>query len=289
MLELSSFQLEQLARIKKAPEVALLTNLVPNHLDRYGTFSDYCAAKENIFKLQKLDENNPAVSVFNAEDEIGAGWFEKYKKDVGRICVKFSADDLSEEIREQFALPGRANLSNLAAAVAIARRFGIEDEQIKDCLPGFKPLAHRLELVGQINGVKWYNDSKATTPESAIAALEAFESAEGGVIIIAGGYDKNLSFDEFGERIAQRARAAILIGQTAGKIASAIEKKLATEKSEKGTKIKVVNSLAEAVNLAERLAVSGDVVLLSPGCASYDMFDNFEHRGKEFVKLVTLK
>jgi UDP-N-acetylmuramoylalanine--D-glutamate ligase len=282
VLELSSFQLEQLAQIRKAPKVALLTNLTPNHLDRYGTFADYCKAKEDIFKFQKLDEDRPAVSIFNAEDKIGAGWFEKYKVDAGRICIKFSAGDVSEEIREQFGLPGRANLSNLAAAITIARYFGIDQAQIKNCLSEFKSLPHRLELVAEINGVKWYNDSKATTPQSAIASLEAFEQP---VIIIAGGYDKNLPFDELGERIAQKAKAAILIGETAKKIAGTIEKKSATENTEKRIKVEVVDSLAAAVGLARELAVGGDVVLLSPGCASYDMFDNFQQRGEEFTRL----
>jgi UDP-N-acetylmuramoylalanine--D-glutamate ligase len=278
VLELSSFQIEQLAQIQKGPHVALLTNLTPNHLDRYGTFANYCDAKENIFKFQKLDRNPPAVSVFNAEDEIAAKWFEKYRRDAGRICVKFSVDDVSEEIRDSFPLPGRANLSNLAAALCIAGHFGAEDYRIIKSLPAFKSLPHRLEFVAEINGVKWYNDSKATTPQSAITAIEAFDQP---IIIIAGGYDKNIPFDEFGQKIAEKAKAAILLGQTAQKIADAI-----TARPKTNTKIEIVNSLAKAVELAKQLATNGDVVLLSPACASYDMFDNFEHRGKEFCRLV---
>jgi len=139
-------------------------------------------------------------------------------------------------------------------------------------------LPHRLELIGRINGVSWYNDSIATTPQSAIAALEAFDQPK---IIIAGGYDKDLPFDELGQKIAASAKAAILIGQTAPKIRDAIQLF-----SEAGTQIQIVDSLAEAVQLAARLAVSGDVVLLSPACASYDMFDNFQHRGQQFCELV---
>jgi len=295
VLELSSFQLEQLAQTGKGPQVALLTNLTPNHLDRYGTFAAYCAAKENIFKFQKTDAHPPAVSVFNTDDKIGSEWFDKYSKDEDRVCVKFSADDVSEKVRGRFSLPGRANLSNLAAAITVARYFGIDDEQISNCLPEFKPLPHRLELVAEINGIKWYNDSKATTPESAIASLEAFEQP---VIIIAGGYDKNLPFDKLGAKIAQEVKAAILIGQTTEKIAASIHQSLraakprsnlnkqATSDERRATKIEIVSSLAEAVNLAKQLAESGDVILLSPACASYDMFDNFEHRGREFTKLV---
>ncbi|RKY22933.1 MAG: UDP-N-acetylmuramoyl-L-alanine--D-glutamate ligase [Planctomycetota bacterium] len=289
VLELSSFQLERLAQIAKGPKVALLTNLTPNHLDRHGSFADYCAAKENMFKFQKLNENDPAVSIFNAEDKIGVEWFEKYKTGNGRTCIKFSTNDVSEEIRSQFSLPGPANLSNLAGAVAIARHFSANDEQIKNCLPQFRSLPSRLELVAEINGVRWYNDSIATTPESAIAAIEAFEQPK---IIIAGGYDKGISFNELGEKIARSAKAAILIGQTAEKIASLIHNanmSLRAKRSnfnQRDTKVKFADSLAEAVDLANRLAVPGDVVLLSPGCASYDMFDNFEQRGREFIQLV---
>jgi UDP-N-acetylmuramoylalanine--D-glutamate ligase len=289
VLELSSFQLEQLAQIQKAPKVALLTNLTPNHLDRHGTFANYCATKENIFKYQSLDKDSPAVSIFNAEDQIGAEWFEKYKNDAGRMCMTFSTDDVSEEIRRVFPLPGRANLSNLAGAMAIARHLGINDEQIKSCLPEFKGLPHRLEFVAQVDGVRWYNDSIATTPQSAIVALEAFEQP---VIIIAGGYDKNLPFNELGKKIAERAKAAIFIGQTAPKISETIRNANMSLRAKRSNlkpsdiEVNLADSLAEAVQLANQLAVTGDVVLLSPACASYDMFDNFEHRGQEFIKLV---
>jgi len=289
VLELSSFQLEQLAEIQKAPHIALLTNLTPNHLDRHGTFANYCAAKENIFKYQKRDNNRPAVSIFNAEDQIAIEWFEKYKKDAGRICIKFSADDVSGELRNCFALPGRANLSNLAAAMAVAGLFDITDDDIKNALPAFKALPHRLELVKTINGVSWYNDSKATTPEGAITAMEAFDQP---TIIIAGGYDKDIPFDKLGEKIAEKAKAAILIGTTAPKIASAINNTKTSLRAKRSnlqlrnTKVDLVDSLAEAVQAANQLAVTGDTVLLSPACASYDMFENYEQRGSEFIRLV---
>ncbi len=283
VLEISSFQAEQLAQIKKAPKVALLTNLTPNHLDRHGTFADYSAAKENIFKFQRPDMNNPSVSIFNSEDKIGAEWYERYRKEAGRICLKFSTNDVSDDIRHAFGLVGRANLSNLSAAIAVAKHFGVKDEQIRSSLATFKPLAHRLELVAESKGVRWYNDSIATTPASAIAALEAFDEPK---IIIAGGYDKGLLFDELARQIATKTKAAILIGATAKKIADAIEKKTPAEKR---TKVEVVGSLADAVELAKQLAVDGDVVLFSPACASYDMFDNYQQRGREFARLSTCK
>jgi len=278
VLELSSFQIEQLARVSKMPQVALLTNLTPNHLDRYGTFENYCAAKENIFKFQKPMEDLLPVSIFNAEDKIAAEWFEKYSKDKSRICKKFSPENVSEEIRSAYTLPGRVYLSNLAAALVIARHFGVDDKNVIKSLPKFKSLPHRLELVAEIKGVRWYNDSKATTPASAIVALEAFEQPE---IIIAGGYDKHIPFDELGEKIAMKAKAAILIGQTAKKIADAIK---ACPKQQ--PIIRFASSLTEAVQTANELAVGGDVVLLSTACASYDMFENYEQRGSQFIELV---
>lgn len=278
VLELSSFQIEQLAQQAQAPHVALLTNLLPNHLDRYRAFENYCAAKENIFKFQQPDDASPAVSVFNAQDKIGAEWFDRYNSEAGRVCIKFSTDDVSERIRDAFALPGRANLENLAAAVTVAGYFGVKDDAIEGRLPEFRALPHRLELIAELSGVRWYNDSKATTPEAAIAAIEAFDQP---VIIIAGGYDKHTPFDELGRKIARKAKAAILIGQTARKIAEVIE-----AAAQNKAQLEIVDSLEIAVKHAGQFATSGDVVLLSPACASYDMFDNYEHRGREFVELV---
>jgi UDP-N-acetylmuramoylalanine--D-glutamate ligase len=260
--------------------VALLTNLTPNHLDRYGTFEAYCAAKEHLFRYQPVDARRPAVSLFNAEDEVGRAWFEKYRHEEGRDCRLFSADDVSKEVRVAYPLPGRANLSNLAAARAIARCFGVSDEAICKCLPEFRGLPHRLELVGEANGVRWYNDSKATTPEGAMVALAAFDGPR---ILIAGGYDKQTAFDALGRQIATGAKAAILIGQTAQKIALAIQD---AKTGDAAVNVRLVGSLAEAVDLAERLAAPGDVVLLSPACASYDMFENYQQRGRRFVDLV---
>ncbi|MGA2678915.1 MAG: UDP-N-acetylmuramoyl-L-alanine--D-glutamate ligase [Sedimentisphaerales bacterium] len=277
VLELSSFQIEQLAQSDKAPQVALLTNLTPNHLDRYKTFENYCKAKELIFQHQKPNANQSAVSIFNGDDEVSSKWFAKYQKDAGRICVKFSADGMPARIRSAYGLPGRAYLVNLAGAIAIAKNFGVTDEQIIGCLPAFKALPHRLQLVGEARGVRWYNDSKATTPDSSIVALEAFDSP----IIIAGGYDKHIPFDEFGAKIAQKAKAAILIGQTAQVIGKIIQ-----NNPQNKAQVRYAKTLAEAVQMANTLAVKGDAVLLSPACASYDMFENYEQRGEQFIELV---
>jgi UDP-N-acetylmuramoylalanine--D-glutamate ligase len=277
VLELSSFQIEQLAQSDKAPQVALLTNLTPNHLDRYKTFENYCKSKELIFQHQKLDKNQPVVSIFNGDDEVGSKWFLKYQKDAGRVCMKFSADDVPAEIRSTYGLPGRAYLANLAGAIAVAKRFEVTDEQMVGCLPAFKALPHRLQFVGEARGVRWYNDSKATTPDSSIVALDAFDSP----IIIAGGYDKHIPFDEFGAKIAQKAKMAILIGQTAQAIGKIIQ-----NHPQNKAQVEYAKTLAEAVQTANTFAARGDAVLLSTACASYDMFENYEQRGEQFIELV---
>ena len=274
VLELSSFQLERLAQIEKAPNVALLTNLTPNHLDRHGSFDRYRDAKENIFKFQPP----PAVSIFNTDDEIANEWFQKYERQPDRTCLKYSADCLSADIAGAYKLPGAANRSNLAAAIAIAKLFNVSDADIISCLPNFKSLPHRLEFVAEIKGVKWYNDSISTTPQSAITALDAFEEPK---IIIAGGYDKNLPFDKLGEAIARKAKAAVLLGACAGKIADSI-----TACPDNKAHIQTARSLAQAVESAAQISTAGDIVLLSPACASYDMFDNFQQRGSQFIQLV---
>ena len=162
--------------------------------------------------------------------------------------------------------------------MAIARCFGVSDQSVKSCLPDFKALPHRLELAADANGIRWYNDSKATTPEGTMVALSAFECPK---ILIAGGYDKHTPFDELGKRIASGTKAAILIGQTAGMIADAIR---AGSPKEGGAEVRFAGSLQEAVELAHRLAAPGDVVLLSPACASYDMFENYQQRGRMFTE-----
>ncbi len=279
VLELSSFQLEQLAKIKKAPYVSVITNLTPNHLDRHGTFKAYCHAKDAIFRFQHLDENTPAVSIFNAQDKLTAQWHKRYSPQKGRLCMDFKIADISSSLAINFALPGRMNLSNLAAATAVAKHFGLSDDHIAEAIKGFKPLPHRLELISRIDGVSWYNDSISTTPASAIAALEAFNCPK---IIIAGGSDKDLPFGELGKAIARRAKAAVLIGQTAEKIAKAVS----SAQNDRTIVVEMADSLPQAVNYANALAETGDVVLLSPACASYDMFENFRRRGEIFRKLV---
>lgn len=279
VLELSSFQIEQLAAENKAPQVVLLTNLSPNHLDRYGTFEKYCAAKELLFANQRTQRSEPAVSIFNREDKIAVELYKKYQNIPQRRCLIYGTDDLSDAIRRQFTLPGKCNLSNLAGALTIAEVFGVDQSDAAACIGHFKALPHRLQFIVERNGVRWFNDSKATTPQAAVSAIEAFDES---MVLIAGGYDKKLSFDELAKVIAAKARAAVLIGDTAEKIKTAIE----TVSPEAKITIEICGSLSEAVEAADKTARKGDVVLLSPACASFDMFDNYERRGETFARLV---
>jgi UDP-N-acetylmuramoylalanine--D-glutamate ligase len=278
VLEISNFQLEQLARIQAAPDIALITNLTPNHLDRHGTFEAYCGVKEGIFQHQTPNTENPVVSIFNAEDPITKAWYQKYLNDAGRRCLTFSADDVPEEFATVFRLPGRVNRSNLAAALTIASRFNIEPKRIIDAIRSFEGLPNRCQFIAETKGVRWYDDSKATTPVSTTAALNGIDEPK---ILIAGGYDKQISFAELGACIAQRAKACVLIGQTASKIAAAIK---SAEPSD--CVIKYADSMEQAVELSYELAASGDVVLMSPACASYDMFKNYTQRSEAFIQAV---
>ena len=269
VLEISSFQAEQLEGCRRGCDVSVITNLTANHLDRHGTFALYCRAKEILFAGQ----NVPCVSIFCGEDEVCRSWYDKYSGEAGRECVLYSADDVSAALAERFGLCGRMNLSNLAASLAVARHYGVGEDRIAEAAGSFVGLANRLELVAEFAGVRWYDDSIATTPASAIAALGAFD---GGKVIIAGGYDKGLGFDEFGAVIAARAVGAVLIGKTADKIAAAIDR------AGGGVEVIRAASMGEAVDKAFSLCSSGDVVLMSPACASYDMFVNYRQRGEEF-------
>jgi len=279
VLEISNFQLEQLARIQAAPHIALITNLTANHLDRHGTFEEYCRVKEGIFKYQKGDAACPAVSIFNAEDSITRAWYQKYLNDSGRRCLVFSADDVLDEYVKLFPLPGRANRSNLAAAMTVVSCFDITPAAVTGAIATFKGLPNRCQFVAEINGVRWYDDSKATTPVSTMAALNGIDEPK---ILIAGGYDKKISFAELGTCIAKRAKACVLIGQTARQIAEAIR----AQKTD--CLVKYADSMEQAVELSGELSTKGDVVLMSPACASYDMFKNYIQRSEVFVKTVSL-
>jgi UDP-N-acetylmuramoylalanine--D-glutamate ligase len=218
------------------------------------------------------------VSIFNAEDPVTRDWYQKYLNDSGRISLTFSADDVPDEYAEVFRLPGRVNRSNLAAALTVVSHFNLDLERIRRAIQSFEGLPNRCQLIAEINGVRWYDDSKATTPVSTMAALNGIDEPK---ILIAGGYDKQISFAELGACIAERAKACVLIGQTASKIADAIKSGGISECT-----IQYADSMEQAVQISYDLAVSGDVVLMSPACASYDMFKNYTQRSEAFIESV---
>lgn len=278
VLEISNFQLEQLARIQVSPHIALITNLSANHLDRHGSFEAYCRVKEGIFQYQTPNPANPPVSIFNAEDTITRAWYQKYINDDARRCLAFSADDVPKEYADAFQLPGRANRSNLAAALAVVSCFGLKPDRIIQAIGTFEGLPNRCRMVADMNGVRWYDDSKATTPVSTIAALNGIDEPK---ILIAGGYDKKISFADLGKCIAQRVKAVVLIGQTAEALAQVVSQSGPTK-----CLVKRADSMEQAVQIAHRLSAPGDVVLLSPACASYDMFSNYIERAESYIKAI---
>jgi UDP-N-acetylmuramoylalanine--D-glutamate ligase len=251
--ELSSFQLEDIEQFR--PRIAVLLNLEPDHLDRHGTFEAYRDAKLRIFENQGGDD----VAV------VPRGF-----RDVGEPRrIEFSADDpLPAEPR----MPGAHNRENAAAATAAARAAGVSDEQIAGALRSFPGVPHRLEQVAEVGGVRYVNDSKAT---NAAAARRAIASYDAPLHVILGGLGKNESYDELAADLRAKAARAYLIGAAADELAAALD--IPFERS---------GDLAAAVRAAAAAARPGDVVLLSPACASYDQFENFEARGDEFRRLV---
>ena len=294
ILELSSFQLEDLASIERRPDIALVTNLSPNHLDRHGTYERYTAAKRVAI------EGARGHAVLCGDDTLVRSWggltarTRTYYGRANRVLPRAAgvwvvADDRVvavglENCRHEIELfsaadlplRGRFNLVNAAGAAAGALALGTTPDGVRAGVRSFRAIPHRLELVHAGEGIEWFNDSIATTPESAICALEALGPR---VILIAGGSEKGSSFRHLGRVIALRSRAAILIGLTAPKIRDAIRA------ADREYPVTVEDSLASAVARAKQIADPGDRIVLSPACASFDMFVNFEDRGRQFTAL----
>jgi len=292
VLELSSFQLHRLGEEMLSPQVAVITNLAPNHLDWHGTFRHYRDGKANILRYQNAgdfkvinfddDESDYFRAVgdattlgFSLRHKLPQGaWIES-----GKIGLHVHGATEWVDCLDRIPMPGRHNTANVLAAAAAARAVGAPAEAIEAAVPTFTPLEHRLEPVGEVNGVRFINDSIATTPESAVMALESFDEPK---VIIAGGYDKKVPLSEFSAAIAHRAKAAVLVGQTAAALKAGIEAVKAENKCETA----MAATFEEAFSRAVAFATAGDVVLLSPGCASYGMFANFVERGQAFKELV---
>ena len=256
--ELSSFQLEDVESFR--PKVAILLNLEPDHLDRHGSFEQYRDAKLRIFENQTADDVAVVPRGFGPVPGSGAR-------------VEFSADD---DLPAEPLIPGTHNRENAAAATAAARALGVADETIAAALRTFPGVPHRLELVAEINGVRWVNDSKATNTAAARRALTAFASP---LHLILGGSLKGERFDEFAQDVA---RANVTIAYLIGEAAEPLSEDLAYASVPFLLAVTLERAVAEAASAAQ----PGDVVLLSPACASYDQFRDFEHRGEEFRRLV---
>jgi UDP-N-acetylmuramoylalanine--D-glutamate ligase len=290
VLELSSFQLEDLDRLPASPNIAVVTNFTPNHLDWHGCLSAYRQAKQAILRWQSPQD----AAVLNQDDDEVSGWTTFGRtvwfgsRDVGRDGI--FADGVEHVLRldgqlERFPLrtwirlPGRHNLQNAMAAACAAVLAGADLDAVRRGLESFQPLPHRLEFVGMAGGRKFYNDSLATTPESVLAALDAFSDP---IVLLLGGYDKRIDLAPLAEAVARKVKAVALMGQTADALSWLLES------APQGDELPMheCQSFEEAFGWAVNQSEPGDVVLLSPGCASYDWFRNYAERGQRFAELV---
>jgi UDP-N-acetylmuramoylalanine--D-glutamate ligase len=281
VLELSSFQLETI-RTFHAPIAACL-NITQNHLDRHHTFENYVHAKARLFERQEhndaaiLNADDPVTVEFAAHTPATTSWFSGSRAVSGAWLEGDVINLQGEALLDVHALRlrGRHNYENVMAAALIAGRAGANLRQIAQAAASFAPVEHRLELVREIDGVAYYNDSKATSVDATLKAIDAFS---GGLWIILGGKDKNSDYTVLRDPLRAKARAALLIGAAAGKIAGQLGNDAAP--------LVQCGTLAQAVEEARRAARPGDTVLLAPACASFDQFDSFEHRGRVFKELV---
>jgi UDP-N-acetylmuramoylalanine--D-glutamate ligase len=282
ILELSSFQLETVTSLTS--KAATILNLSEDHMDRYPGFDEYVAAKIRIFSgdgiavvnrsdsrlMAALPADKPFIS-FGCNAPPGAHDYGLSERDGELWLVRGERKILQAN---QVPLAGRHNLLNVLAAMALAEQVGVEVSVCTDAVRNFQGLPHRMEIVVKKRGVTWINDSKATNVGAAAAALEGLSNS---VILIAGGDGKGADFGELTTPIAQHARAVVLIGRDAGKIANVVPDVVPVFEAA---------DMREAVVRARSLAVEGDYVLLAPACASFDMYDNFEERGEDFRNLV---
>ena len=286
VVELSSFQLEAIPTFR--PDVALVLNVTSDHLDRYDSFEAYAQAKLNIFKNQTnfdlavlnfedqtlrrpLDAIRSRKFWFSADNEVEQGTYFDGKDLIFRLGDKREAVISKESIR----LRGKHNLENIAAAITAARLVKAASAKIAQAVTQFQGVEHRLELVAEIEGIQFYNDSKATNTDATLKALEAFEA---GIVLILGGRDKGSDFTVLSSLIKERVRHLILLGEASEKIKLQLSGIVPTLQA---------GSMDEAARFAFKQAAKGDVVLLAPACASFDMFQNYEHRGRAFKESVT--
>jgi UDP-N-acetylmuramoylalanine--D-glutamate ligase len=279
------------------PTVATVLNVTPNHLDRYDSLMDYAAAKHNVFRNQTPGD----VAILNADDEIVSSWADGLRAHVVQFSVKRELEeglflrredlilrqrgqapfltaqsDDGERVlmtREEMKLKGTHNVENVLAAMAAGLACGAAPDSLRETVRQFRPVEHRLEEVAEINGVRFFNDSKATSVDATMKALEAFAGDKGKVVLILGGRGKQAPYSPLAPLVSERVRKMILIGEDA----PAIERDLRA-----AAPIEHASDMHDAVARGFAAAKPGDVVLLAPACASFDMFESFEHRGRVF-------
>jgi UDP-N-acetylmuramoylalanine--D-glutamate ligase len=287
VLEVSSFQLETVEEFH--PRIAAVLNLTPDHLDRHGSFEVYAAAKARIFENQVagdalvLNADDPAVQAFAAKAKSEVFWFSATKavrrgafvRDGVVVWVE-KEGGVTEPILpvSEIALQGAHNVENVLAAVCMARLATVPAESIRATVKSFAAVEHRLEFVREVAGVRYYNDSKATNVDATMKAVAAFA---GGVHLILGGKDKDSDYTALAPLLRERVKTVITIGSAAQKIEHQLTGVMKIERAE---------TLQRAVALAREISVAGDTVLLAPACASFDQFENYEHRGRVFKELV---
>ena len=286
--EVSSYQLETIDTFH--PTVAIVLNLMPDHMDRYEHLMDYAAAKHHIFRNQTAGD----VAILNADDEIVSSWAAGLSAHVVLFSVQrelaaglflreqeiVSRSNGAERVlarREEMQLRGLHNVQNVMAALAAGLACGASPEAMRATVRNFEPVEHRLERVAEIDGIEFYNDSKATNVDAAVKAIEAFADAPGKVVLILGGRGKHAPYAPLAPHIARAARALVLIGEDADRIEQELKDYAPVARA---------TDMHDAVRRATALAQPGDIVLLAPACASWDMFDNFEHRGRVFKEAV---
>ncbi len=290
VLELSSFQL---MKMNISPEISVITNITPNHLNVHSSYEEYIDAKSNIFKYQTengklvLNHDNTITKMLASKAPGKVVFFSsKEKLEDGVILdnniIKICKDKLRRHIinTEDIIIRGNHNYENICAAIAATEGL-VDIDNIVKAIKSFKGVEHRIELVREINGVKWYNDSIGTSPTRTIAGINSFKER---IVLIAGGYDKKLDYTPIAKPILDRVDALILIGDTATKIFDAVKEE--EEKENKKIKIYMCSEFKEIVETAYKIAKPGEVVLFSPASASFDMFKNFEERGNKFKELV---
>jgi UDP-N-acetylmuramoylalanine--D-glutamate ligase len=286
VLEVSSFQLETIATFR--PHIAVILNVTPDHLDRHRTFQAYADAKARIFENQQSTD----FAVLNKDDATCEGladrvqaklfWFSR-KREVkqgawvhdGKIWFRDSSASREIMLVSEIPLKGAHNIENVLAAACVGLLAGANPERVRQGIRDFKAVEHRLEFVAKIHGVDYYNDSKATNVDATIKALESFPA---GIHLILGGKDKGSDYTVLNELLRSHVKHVYTIGAAAAKIESQIKN---------SAEITHAETLERAVQLAARNAQPSDVVLLAPACASFDQFENYEHRGRVFKEMVS--